>query len=158
MTLPLPILYDAWHTQGGVGWGVVYFPNSRATLLQQCGQCTRPGRMKRRLIRAHTTRSKTLSCKGQVSYHWRHPPAKVGSRSQTRSNISRGRCIGRLVSKGRYRGGYEYIIYMHMYIYNRTTGAIPRRRSGHVARRAPPPPATSARRSPRPPKATWNQG
>jgi len=41
-------------------------PNSRATVLQQCRQCRRAGRMKGRLTRAPTVRSKTISCKGQV--------------------------------------------------------------------------------------------
>ena len=41
-------------------------PNSRAIVLQQCGQCRWAGGMKRRLIRAQTTRCKILSCKGQV--------------------------------------------------------------------------------------------
>ena len=40
-------------------------PNSRAIVLQQCGQCRRAGRRKGRLIRAQTTNSKRLSCKGQ---------------------------------------------------------------------------------------------
>jgi len=42
------------------------FPDGRATVLQQqCGQCRRAGRMKGRLIRAQTSRSKRISCKGQ---------------------------------------------------------------------------------------------
>ena len=39
--------------------------NSRAVILQQCGQCRRIGRMEGRLIREETTRSKRISCKGQ---------------------------------------------------------------------------------------------
>ena len=50
--------------KGGRG-GVLYFPNSRAIVLQQCGRCRRAERMKGRLIRAQTTRSKRISCKGQ---------------------------------------------------------------------------------------------
>ena len=41
-------------------------PNSRSMVLQQCRQCRRAGRMKRRLPSAQTTRSKTISCKGQA--------------------------------------------------------------------------------------------
>jgi len=62
--LRLPILYGVWHTQGGRMGGRI-LPNHRATVLQQYGQCRRAGRMKRRLIRAQTTRSKTISCTGQ---------------------------------------------------------------------------------------------
>ena len=40
-------------------------PNSRAVVLQQRGQCRRAGGMKGRSIRAETTRSETISCKGQ---------------------------------------------------------------------------------------------
>ena len=53
------------HRGGWVGGRIL--PNSRAIVLQQCGQCRRAGRMKGRLIRAQTTRSKTISCKGHVS-------------------------------------------------------------------------------------------
>jgi len=48
------------------GRGGLLLPNSRAIVLQQCEQCRRAGRMKRRLTSAQTTRSKTISCKGQL--------------------------------------------------------------------------------------------
>jgi len=53
------------YTKGSVGGRI--FPNSRAIVLQQCGQCRRAGRMQERLIRAQTTKSKTISCKGQLA-------------------------------------------------------------------------------------------
>jgi len=62
--LPLRILYGAWHTKGGSGVRRI-LRNRRTTVLQQCGQCRRAGGMKGRLIRAETTRSETISCKGQ---------------------------------------------------------------------------------------------
>jgi len=64
-TLLLPILYGVCHTKEGSGGGRI-MPNSRAIVLKQCGQCRRAGRMKGRLIHAHTTRSKATYCKGQV--------------------------------------------------------------------------------------------
>ena len=42
-------------------------PNSHAIVLQQCWQRKRAGRRKGRLIRAQTTNSKRLSCKGQYA-------------------------------------------------------------------------------------------
>jgi len=41
------------------------FPNSRAIVWQQSGLCRWVGGLKGRLIRAQTTRSKSISCKGQ---------------------------------------------------------------------------------------------
>jgi len=52
------------HKGGRVGGQIL--PNHRVTVLQQCGQCRRAGRMKGRLIRAQTTGSKTISCTGQL--------------------------------------------------------------------------------------------
>ena len=63
--LPLPILSGVWHTNGRSREGRI-LPNRRAIVLQQCGQCRRAGRMKDRWFRAQTTRSKRMSCKGQV--------------------------------------------------------------------------------------------
>jgi len=63
-TLLLLVLYGVWHTKGRFEGGRV-LPNSRAMVLQQCGQCKRAGRMQGRLIRAQTTRSKRRPCKGQ---------------------------------------------------------------------------------------------
>ena len=51
--------------KGGRGGGRI-LPNSRAIVLQQCGQCRRAGRMNGRLTRAQTNRSQTISCKGQA--------------------------------------------------------------------------------------------
>jgi len=51
------------HEGGRVGGRML--PNSRAIVLRQCGQCRRAGRMNGRWIRAHTTRSKRISRKGQ---------------------------------------------------------------------------------------------
>jgi len=62
--LLLPILYGIWRTQGGSGEGRI-LPNHRAIVSQQCGQCRRARKGKGRLIRAQTTRSKTISCTGQ---------------------------------------------------------------------------------------------
>jgi len=65
--LLLPILYGVWHTQGRSGGGLI-LPNSRAIVLQQCGQCTwggGGGGVKGRLIRVQTPYTKRISCKGQ---------------------------------------------------------------------------------------------
>ena len=62
--LPSPILYGVWNTKEGSVRGCI-LPNSRAIVLQQCGQCKRAGRMQGRLIRAQTTISKRISCKAQ---------------------------------------------------------------------------------------------
>ena len=62
--LLIPIWYGVRHTKGRSRGGRI-LPNSRAIVLQQCGQCRRAGRMKRRLTRAETTRSKTISCKAK---------------------------------------------------------------------------------------------
>jgi len=64
--LLVPILYGVWHTKGRSRGGRI-LPNSRAIVLQQCGQCRRAGRKKGRLTRAQTTRNETMSCQGQVS-------------------------------------------------------------------------------------------
>jgi len=64
--LSLPILYGVWHTKGRSRGGRI-LPNSRAIVLQQCGQCRRAGRKKGRLTRAQTTGSKTLPCEVQIS-------------------------------------------------------------------------------------------
>ena len=45
------ILYGVWHTKVRSRWGRI-MPNSRAIVLQQCGQCRRAGSVKGRLIRA----------------------------------------------------------------------------------------------------------
>ena len=45
-------------------------PISRAIVLQQCGQCRRAGRMKERLIRAHTTRRKEYLVKANYGLPW----------------------------------------------------------------------------------------
>jgi len=47
------------------GGGGHILPKSRAIVLQPCGQCRRAEKTKGRLIRVQTTRSKTISCKGQ---------------------------------------------------------------------------------------------
>jgi len=62
------ILYGVWHTQGNPR-GADILPNIHAIVMQQCGQCRRAGGIKRRLIRAPTTRSKRISCKGQIEAH-----------------------------------------------------------------------------------------
>jgi len=64
--LLLPMLQDAWHTKGRSREGRV-LPNSRAIQVQQCGQYRLAGRLKERMIRAETTRSKRISCKGQYT-------------------------------------------------------------------------------------------
>jgi len=46
-------------------WGGRILPNSRAIVLQQCGQCRRARRMKGGSIRAQTARSLKISCGGQ---------------------------------------------------------------------------------------------
>jgi len=61
------IVWCTAYIRGGWERGRILL-DSRAIVLQQCGQCKRAERMKRRLIRARTTRSKTLYCKGQLSY------------------------------------------------------------------------------------------
>jgi len=71
--LLLPILQGVWHAKGRSRGGRIS-ANSRAIVLQQCGQCRRAGRMKGRLIRAQTTRSKRMSCKGQRRDCRRGPP------------------------------------------------------------------------------------
>jgi len=43
--------------------------NSRAIVLQQCGKCRQGGRMKGQWIRAQTTRSERISCKGLCLFH-----------------------------------------------------------------------------------------
>ena len=43
--LLLPIVYGLWHTKGR-SRGRRILPNSRAKVLQQCGQCRRAGRKK----------------------------------------------------------------------------------------------------------------
>jgi len=64
--LLLPILYGVWHTKGRSRGGRI-LPNRRAIVLQQCEQCRRAGRMKGRLTSAQMTRSKTISCEGQLA-------------------------------------------------------------------------------------------
>jgi len=58
-------LHGVWHIKG---WsrGSRILSNSRAIVLQQCGQCRRDERMKGRLIGAGTITSERLSCKGQL--------------------------------------------------------------------------------------------
>ena len=73
-------------------WACI-FPNRRAIVLQQCGQCRRAGRMKGRLIRAHTYRSKTISCKCQAqSREPRCDGRDAGSRKRApaRSTVESG--------------------------------------------------------------------
>ena len=60
----LPILYGVWHTNGRSRGGRI-LRESRAIVLQQCGQCRWAGEIKGGLIRVQTARSKTISCKGQ---------------------------------------------------------------------------------------------
>jgi len=62
--LPSPIVYGVWHTRG---WseGSRILLNSRAIVVQACGQCGWGGGNKRGLIRAHKPRSKAISCKRQ---------------------------------------------------------------------------------------------
>ena len=75
--------------EGGRGGGSI-LPDSRATVLQQCGQCRRAGRIKGRLSSAHTIRSRTISCKGQrspgVNPYYILPPAYSTCRLLTRVN------------------------------------------------------------------------
>ena len=61
--LPLPILSGVWHTNGRSRGGRI-LPKRRAIVLQQCEQCRPAGRIKDRLFRVQTTRSKRISCKG----------------------------------------------------------------------------------------------
>jgi len=67
--LPIILLYlygVRHHTIKGASKGGRLLPNRHTIVVQQCGQqCRRAGRMNGRLIRAHTTRSKRISCKGQ---------------------------------------------------------------------------------------------
>ena len=89
--LLLPILYGVWHTQGGSGGGRI-FPNHRAVVLQQCGQCRWADKRKGRLIRAQTTRSKTISCTGQRAArgalaHTRVWRERVWLRERTKSEL-----------------------------------------------------------------------
>jgi len=60
--------------KGGRGGGRILL-DSHAIVLQQCGQCRRAERMKGRLIRAKTSRSKTISCIGHT---------RVGEQLETR--------------------------------------------------------------------------
>ena len=53
-------------------------PNSRALVLQQCGQCRWAGGLKGRLIRAQTPTSKRRSCNGQPRTHARGYTYKPG--------------------------------------------------------------------------------
>jgi len=75
--------YQYWMMYGiqkGGGWGRI-LPNSSAIVLQQCGQCRRARRMKWWLIRAQTSRSKTISCKGQLTIH-KHTKFNMSVRSR----------------------------------------------------------------------------
>jgi len=54
---------------GGGGGGGRILPNSRALVLHQGGQCSWARRMKEWSIRAHTPRSKRITCVGQGSSH-----------------------------------------------------------------------------------------
>jgi len=51
--------------KGGQGGGRI-LPNSRAVVLQQCGQCRWAGGVNGWLICVQQPRSKRISCKGQV--------------------------------------------------------------------------------------------
>jgi len=73
----LPILYGVWHTKGRSRGGRIS-PNSCAIVLQQGGQCRWVGGMEGRLIRAQTTRSQRLSCKGQHRIQWGCHPRYLG--------------------------------------------------------------------------------
>jgi len=72
--LLLPILYGVWHTNGRSRRGRILH-DSRAIVLQQCGQCRWAGEMKRGLIPVETTRNSRISCKGQ---HTRSANAGLG--------------------------------------------------------------------------------
>jgi len=64
--LLLPIVYGVWLTKGGPRRCAI-LPNSRAIVLQQCGQCRWAEEIVRCLIRAQKPRRKRISCKGQHS-------------------------------------------------------------------------------------------
>jgi len=75
-------------------------PNNREVVLQQCGYCRRAGRMKGRLIRAHTTTRKRISCKGQLGLYTILPSPTV---------------YGVWHTKGRSVGGVYYAMAMQSY-------------------------------------------
>jgi len=60
------------HNEGQVGGRIL--PNSRAIVLQQCGQCRRAGRLKGRLIRAQTAKVKPYLVKAKVVMMICSPP------------------------------------------------------------------------------------
>jgi len=63
--LPLPILYGVWHTRG-MGGGGRTLCNSRALVLQPCGQCRWPGAVNGCLIRAQNPQTKEYLVKANV--------------------------------------------------------------------------------------------
>ena len=63
----MSILYGVWHTKGRLRGGL-FLPDSRAVVLQQCGQSRWAGGIKGRLIRAQTTRRIRISCQDQLSF------------------------------------------------------------------------------------------
>ena len=94
--LPIILLYlygVRHHTIKGASKGGRLLPNRHTIVVQQCGQqCRRAGRMNGRLIRAHTTRSKRISCKGQpCTGHQINSATSINQRSSqshTRARIS----------------------------------------------------------------------
>ena len=69
------------YEKGGRRGGHI-LPNSRAIILQQCGQCRRAGRMEGRLIHAQTTKSKPIIL-------YRSSKVGVGQRSGEREGLTR---------------------------------------------------------------------
>jgi len=70
-----------YRIQNGSRGGGRILPNRHAIVLQQHGQCRWAGAMNGRLIRAQTTRSQTISCKGQPP-----PPQTRGNTVPQRAN------------------------------------------------------------------------
>ena len=79
--LLLPILYGVWNSKGG-SMRRGELPNSRAVVLQQCGQCRWAGEIKRWLIRAQQPRSKRYIVKAKPPSA---PPADCRLALATRS-------------------------------------------------------------------------
>jgi len=93
------MLYGIWHTKGGLGGGSI-LPNSRVIVMQLCGRCRRAGRRKGRLIRAQPTRSKTISCKGQVVLTWRLRRGGRPDPPRIPGQLGRGRAPHRRMRRG----------------------------------------------------------
>jgi len=79
-------MYGKHKGQGG-SEGERIFPNSRAIVLQQCGQCKRAGGMKEQLIRGQTTKSKRISCKGQGTVRLFASSTVVGYKIPRKENL-----------------------------------------------------------------------